>query len=161
MIWLCLKFIVDVGLLGLFNVGKLMFLVVILNVCFKIVDYLFMMFYLNFGVVGVDNVEFVVVDISGFIEGVFEGRGFGDFFLGYVECCVVLLYLVDGILSDLIGDYKIIIGELEVYGGVLVEKFCIIVLNKIDIMDVEECEFLKEEFEVVVGGFVMFMFGVS
>lgn len=113
MIWFCFKLIVDVGFLGLLNVGKLMFFVVILNVWLKIVDYLFMILVLNFGVVGVDGVEFVVVDIFGLIEGVLEGCGLGDMFFGYVECCVVLLYLVDGISGDFVGDYKMIIGELE------------------------------------------------
>lgn len=160
-IWLRLKLIADAGLLGLPNAGKSTFLAATSNARPKIADYPFTTLYPNLGVVGVDNVEFVVADIPGLIEGASEGRGLGDLFLGHVERCAVLLHLVDGTSGDPIGDYKTIIGELEAYGGVLAEKPRITVLNKIDTMDSEEREFLKEELEAVVGGPVMLMSGAS
>jgi GTP-binding protein len=160
-IWLRLKLIADAGLLGLPNAGKSTFLAATSNARPKIADYPFTTLYPNLGVVGVDNVEFVVADIPGLIEGASEGRGLGDLFLGHVERCAVLLHLVDGTSGDPIGDYKTIIGELEAYGGVLAEKPRITVLNKIDTMDDEEREFLKEELEAAVGGPVMLMSGAS
>ena len=160
-IWLRLKLIADAGLLGLPNAGKSTFLAATSNARPKIADYPFTTLYPNLGVVGVDNVEFVVADIPGLIEGASEGRGLGDLFLGHVERCAVLLHLVDGTSGDPIGDYKTIIGELEAYGGVLAEKPRITVLNKIDTMDAEEREFLKEELEAAVGGPVMLMSGAS
>lgn len=160
MLWLCLKLIVDVGLLGLFNVGKLIFLFVVLNVWLKIVDYFFIMLYFNLGVVGVDIYEFVMVDIFGLIEGVFEGCGFGDQFLGYVECLCVFLYLIDGILDDVVGDVCIILNEFVVYFLVLVEKLCIIVLNKIDVMEFDEIVEKQVVLQVELGGKIYLMFGV-
>ena len=160
-IWLRLKLIADAGLLGLPNAGKSTFLAATSNARPKIADYPFTTLYPNLGVVGVDNVEFVVADIPGLIEGASEGRGLGDLFLGHVERCAVLLHLVDGTSGDPVGDYKTIIGELEAYGGVLADKPRVTVLNKIDTMDAEEREFLKEELEAAVGGPVMLMSGAS
>jgi GTP-binding protein len=160
-IWLRLKLIADAGLLGLPNAGKSTFLAATSNARPKIADYPFTTLYPNLGVVGVDNVEFVVADIPGLIEGASEGRGLGDLFLGHVERCAVLLHLLDGTSGDPIGDYQTIINELEAYGGVLAEKPRVTVLNKIDTMDAEERAFLKEELESAVGSPVMLMSGAS
>ena len=156
-----LMLLADVGLLGMPNAGKSTFIRSVSKATPKVADYPFTTLYPNLGVVGVDNVEFVVADIPGLIEGASEGRGLGDLFLGHVERCAVLLHLVDGTSGDPIRDYKTIIGELEAYGGVLAEKPRITVLNKIDTMDAEEREFLKEELEAAVGGPVMLMSGAS
>ena len=131
-LWLRLKLIADVGLLGLPNAGKSTFLASTSNARPKIADYPFTTLHPNLGVVGVDGREFVVADIPGLIEGASEGRGLGDLFLGHVERCAVLLHLVDG-TSDSVGqDYSTIIGELEAYGGKLAEKPRLTILNKID-----------------------------
>jgi len=116
-IWLRLKLIADVGLLGMPNAGKSTFLAATSNARPKVADYPFTTLVPNLGVVGVDNVEFVVADIPGLIEGASEGRGLGDLFLGHVERCSVLLHLVDGTSGDPARDYATIIGELEAYGG--------------------------------------------
>lgn len=160
-LWLRLKLIADVGLLGLPNAGKSTFLAATSNARPKIADYPFTTLHPNLGVVGVDNVEFVVADIPGLIEGASEGRGLGDLFLGHVERCAVLLHLVDGTSGTVIEDYKTIIGELEAYGGVLAQKPRVTVLNKIDALDQEERAFIREELEAAVGGPVMLMSGVS
>ncbi|MFY0679983.1 MAG: GTPase ObgE [Thalassovita sp.] len=160
-LWMRLKLIADVGLLGLPNAGKSTFLAATSNARPKIADYPFTTLHPNLGVVGIDGVEFVVADIPGLIEGASEGRGLGDLFLGHVERCAVLLHLVDGSSGSLIEDYHTIIGELEAYGGALAEKPRITVLNKIDTLDDEEREFLKEELEAASGGPVMLMSGVS
>ncbi len=160
-IWLRLKLIADVGLLGLPNAGKSTFLAATSNARPKIADYPFTTLHPNLGVVGVDNVEFVVADIPGLIEGASEGRGLGDLFLGHVERCAVLLHLVDGTSGTPIEDYQTIIQEIEAYGGFLAEKPRVTVLNKIDTLDEEERAFIKEELEAVTDGPVMLMSGVS
>jgi len=160
-LWLRLKLIADVGLLGMPNAGKSTFLAATSNARPKIADYPFTTLHPNLGVVGIDGVEFVVADIPGLIEGASEGRGLGDLFLGHVERCAVLLHLVDGSSGTLIEDYRTIIKELELYGGDLADKPRVTVLNKIDALDEEERAFLREELEVACGGRVMMMSGVS
>ncbi|MGH1465443.1 MAG: GTPase ObgE [Cognatishimia sp.] len=160
-LWLRLKLIADVGLLGLPNAGKSTFLAATSNARPKIADYPFTTLYPNLGVVGVDNVEFVVADIPGLIEGASEGRGLGDLFLGHVERCAVLLHLVDGTSGDPVQDYETILGELKAYSDVLSATPRVTVLNKIDALDEEERAFLKEELEAATGSKVMLMSGAS
>lgn len=143
------------------NAGKSTFLAATSNARPKIADYPFTTLHPNLGVVGVDNVEFVVADIPGLIEGAHEGRGIGDRFLGHVERCAVLLHLVDGTSETVADDYRTIIHELEAYGGELAEKPRITVLNKVDALDDEERDLAKAELEQAVGGPVMTMSGVA
>jgi GTP-binding protein len=159
-IWLRLKLIADVGLLGLPNAGKSTFLAATSNARPKIADYPFTTLHPNLGVVGVDGVEFVVADIPGLIEGAHEGRGLGDLFLGHVERCAVLLHLVDGTSEDVVGDYNTIIHEVEQYGEGLADKPRITVLNKIDALDEDELAEKKAALEAAAGP-VMTMSGVA
>ncbi|MEM9735534.1 MAG: GTPase ObgE [Pseudomonadota bacterium] len=131
-IWLRLKLIADAGLVGLPNAGKSTFLAASSNARPKIADYPFTTLHPNLGVVGADGREFVLADIPGLIEGAHEGRGIGDRFLGHIERCAVLLHLIDGTSSDVLGDYRTIVGELRAYGAGLAEKPRIVVLNKAD-----------------------------
>ncbi|WP_420860094.1 GTPase ObgE [Marivivens marinus] len=160
-IWLRLKLIADVGLLGLPNAGKSTFLAATSNARPKIADYPFTTLVPNLGVVGVDGAEFVVADIPGLIEGASEGRGLGDMFLGHVERCSVLLHLLDGTSGDPVGDYETIIGELEAYGAGLADKPRITVLNKIDTLDAEERQFIKGEIEAAIDAPVLLMSGAT
>ena len=159
-IWLRLKLIADVGLLGLPNAGKSTFLAATSNARPKIADYPFTTLHPNLGVVGVDDAEFVVADIPGLIEGAHEGKGIGDRFLGHVERSAALLHLVDGTSDDVAGDWQTIITELEAYGGALNDKPRLTVLNKIDALDEEERADAKSALEAVAGP-VMLMSGVS
>ena len=160
-IWLRLKLIADVGLLGLPNAGKSTFLAATSNARPKVADYPFTTLHPNLGVVEVDGAEFVVADIPGLIEGAHEGRGLGDLFLGHVERCAALLHLIDGTSGTLLEDYQTIINEIEAYGEGLADKPRVTVLNKIDALDDEERAFLKEELEREAGHEVMLMSGVS
>ena len=160
-LWLRLKLIADVGLLGLPNAGKSTFLAATSNAQPKVADYPFTTLHPNLGVVGVDNTEFVVADIPGLIEGAHEGRGLGHRFLGHVERCAVLLHLVDGTSETVAEDYQTIIGELEAYGGELADRPRITVLNKIDAMDEELLASASAELKKACGGPIMMMSGVA
>lgn len=160
-IWLRLKLIADVGLLGLPNAGKSTFLAATSNARPKIADYPFTTLVPNLGVVGVDNVEFVVADIPGLIEGASEGRGLGDTFLGHVERCAALLHVVDATAADPVADYETIIAELKAYGAGLARKPRITVLNKIDALDDAARETLRDALHQACGRTVMLMSGVT
>ena len=160
-LWLRLKLIADVGLLGMPNAGKSTFLAATSNARPKIADYPFTTLVPNLGVVGVDETEFVVADIPGLIAGAHEGRGIGDRFLGHVERCSVLLHLVDGTAEDVAEDYRTIIHELEAYGGHLAEKPRVTALNKVDALDDNERADRKAALEAEVGRSVLMMSGVS
>jgi len=160
-LWLRLKLIADAGLLGMPNAGKSTFLAATSNARPKIADYPFTTLHPNLGVVGVDNAEFVMADIPGLIAGASEGRGIGDRFLGHVERCSVLLHLVDATGEDVAEDYRVIINELEQYGGHLADKPRVTALNKIDALDDEERAEKRAELEAAVGGSVFMMSGVS
>ncbi|MCH2078689.1 MAG: GTPase ObgE [Rhodobacteraceae bacterium] len=160
-IWLRLKLIADVGLLGLPNAGKSTFLAATSNARPKIADYPFTTLTPNLGVVGVDGAEFVIADIPGLIAGAHEGRGIGDRFLGHVERCSALLHIVDGTCEAIAEDYATIITELEAYGGALADKPRITALNKIDALDDEERAAARAELEKASGGRVYMMSGVA
>ncbi len=159
-LWLRLKLIADVGLLGLPNAGKSTFLAATSNARPKIADYPFTTLHPNLGVVAVDGREFVVADIPGLIEGAHEGKGIGDRFLGHVERCAVLLHLVDATAEDFVADYHTIISEIENYHD-LADKPRVTVLNKIDALDAELRAAFKSELEDACGGNVLLMSGVS
>lgn len=160
-LWLRLKLIADAGLLGLPNAGKSTFLAATSNARPKIADYPFTTLHPNLGVVGVDDVEFVIADIPGLIEGASEGKGIGDRFLGHVERCAVLLHLVDGTAEDVVADWRTIIEELQAYGGALAEKPRVTALNKIDAMDEESISNAQGMLEKETNAKVHLMSGVA
>ena len=134
-IWLRLKLIADVGLVGLPNAGKSTFLAAVSAARPKIADYPFTTLIPQLGVVRLNaSEEFVLADIPGLIEGAHEGVGLGDRFLGHVERCAVLLHLVDGSQPDPAGAWRTVREELEQYGQGLAEKPELLCLNKVDAM---------------------------
>ncbi len=139
-IWLRLKLIADVGLVGLPNAGKSTFLAATSNARPKIAGYPFTTLHPGLGVVKVGNREFVMADIPGLIEGAHEGAGLGTRFLGHVERCRALLHLVDGTQDDVADAYRTVRAELRAYGGNLARKKEIVALNKIDAMTKEDIE---------------------
>ena len=138
-VWLRLKLIADIGLVGLPNAGKSTLLSVVSAARPKIADYPFTTLHPQLGVVRLSHTEeFVIADIPGLIEGAHEGAGLGDRFLGHVERCAVLLHLVDGAAGNCTDAWRTVREELAAYGGGLAEKPEILVLNKIDAMTPRE-----------------------
>lgn len=134
-VWLRLKLLADVGLVGLPNAGKSTFINAVTNAKAKVGAYPFTTTRPQLGVVTHKGHEFVVADIPGLIEGAAEGAGIGDRFLGHIERCRVILHLIDATGEDPVGAYRIVRGELEAYGAGLTDKTEIIGLNKIDALD--------------------------
>ncbi len=131
-IWLRLKLIADIGLVGLPNAGKSTLLAAVSRARPKIADYPFTTLSPNLGTVAVDTTDFVIADIPGLIEGAHEGQGLGDRFLGHIERCRALVHLVDGTQEDIAEAYHTIREELAAYGASLEDKHEILVLNKAD-----------------------------
>ena len=134
-VWLRLKLLADVGLLGLPNAGKSTFLNSVSNASAKVGDYPFTTLRPQLGVVRHKGREFVVADIPGLIEGAAEGAGIGDRFLGHVERTRLLLHLIDGSADDPLEAWRVVRGELDSYGAGLDEKKELIALTKADLLD--------------------------
>ena len=136
-LWLRLKLIADVGLVGLPNAGKSTLLAAVSAATPKIADYPFTTLTPNLGVVDLSpNERFVLADIPGLIEGAAEGAGLGVRFLGHLERCSALIHLVDATSDDVAEAWRTVRGELAAYGGGLATKPELVALNKIDALDV-------------------------
>jgi len=136
-VWLRLKLLADVGLLGLPNAGKSTFINAVSNARAKVGAYAFTTLVPKLGVVHHRDREFVLADIPGLIAGAADGAGIGDRFLGHIERCRVLIHLVDIAGVDPAEAMQVIERELETYGEVLEGKPRLVVLNKIDLADAE------------------------
>ena len=135
-IWLRLKLIADVGLVGLPNAGKSTLLAAVSAAHPKIADYPFTTLTPNLGVVDLSLGErFVLADVPGLIEGASEGAGLGTRFLGHLERTAVLIHLIDATGEDPVGAWRTIRGELTAYGAGLESEAEIVALNKVDALD--------------------------
>ncbi len=134
-LWLVLKLLADIGLVGLPNAGKSTFLAAVTRARPKIADYPFTTLHPHLGVVERGDSRFVLADVPGLIAGAHEGVGLGDRFLGHVERCAALLHLVDGTQEDVVEAWRTVRRELEAYGHGLADKPEILCLNKIDALD--------------------------
>lgn len=137
-VWLRLKIIADVGLIGLPNAGKSTFLSAVTSARPKIASYPFTTLHPHLGVAWINGKELVLADIPGLIEGAHEGVGLGDRFLKHVERCSVFLHLLDGTSEDVVNDYLTIRKELELYNDKLKTKAEVVALNKCDALTDEE-----------------------
>ncbi|MFK4003590.1 GTPase ObgE [Qipengyuania sp. NPDC077563] len=136
-VWLRLKLLADVGLLGLPNAGKSTLINQVTNTKAKVGDYAFTTLVPKLGVVRHKGREFVLADIPGLIEGAAEGAGIGDRFLGHIERCRVLIHLIDIAGQDPAEAYNTVNAELDAYGEGLADKPQLVALNKLDLADAE------------------------
>ena len=136
-VWLRLKLLADVGLVGLPNAGKSTFINQVSNAKAKVGDYAFTTLIPKLGVVRHKGREFVLADIPGLIEGAADGAGIGDRFLGHIERCRVLIHLVDIAGHDPADAMQTVEQELAAYGAGLQEKPRLVALNKLDLADAE------------------------
>ena len=135
-LWLRLKLIADIGLVGLPNAGKSTLLSAVSAARPKTANYAFTTLHPSLGVVEIGTSErFVIADLPGLIEGAAEGLGLGHRFLGHAERCDAILHLVDGTSDNPGQDYKTIRKELLAYDEMFKDKPEIVALNKIDALD--------------------------
>ncbi|WP_129791738.1 GTPase ObgE [Sphingosinicella sp. CPCC 101087] len=160
-VWLRLKLIADVGLVGLPNAGKSTFVNAVSNAKAKVGDYPFTTLHPKLGVVRHKGRDFVVADIPGLIEGAAEGAGVGDRFLGHVERTGVLLHLVDANNEDVATAWRTVRDELEAYGAGLADKPELVALSKSDTIDAELAEALAAELRAAGSGPVLPVSGAT
>ena len=133
-----LKLIADIGLVGFPNAGKSTLLAAVTSARPKIANYAFTTLNPQLGVMYAHNREFVMVDLPGLIEGAHRGVGLGDKFLGHAERTKMILHLIDGTEPDWAARYAAIRFEMDSYGGGLVNKPEVVVINKIDAIGDDE-----------------------
>ena len=161
-LWLRLKLIADVGLVGLPNAGKSTFLAAVSAATPKIADYPFTTLTPNLGVVDLStNERFVIADVPGLIEGASEGAGLGVRFLGHLERTAVLIHLIDATGDDPAEVWRTIRGELEAYGEGLGDKEEILALNKVDAITPDERKAKAKALKRASGIAPMLVSGVS
>jgi len=134
-VWLRLKLLADVGLVGMPNAGKSTFINKLSNTKAKVGDYAFTTLRPQLGVVMHKHREFVLADIPGLIAGAADGAGIGDRFLGHIERCRVLVHLIDISNADPVEAMQIVEEELEAYSEALADKPRLVALNKVDLVD--------------------------
>ena len=144
-VWLRLKLLADVGLVGLPNAGKSTLLNSVTNAEAKVGAYPFTTLRPQLGVVRHKGREFVMADIPGLIEGAAEGAGIGDRFLGHVERTKVLLHLIDAAGDDPVEAWQVVRAELESYGAGLEDKAEVIGLSRTDLVDEERLTEIKAD----------------
>jgi len=145
-IWLQLKTIADIGIIGLPNAGKSSLLSAITSATPKIANYKFTTLNPNLGVAVYDNKEITIADIPGLVEGAHKGIGLGIKFLKHIERCKTLLHLIDITEKDLESTYIQVKNELKNYSNNLLKKKEIIVLNKIDLIDKDKAKKIINNF---------------
>ena len=145
-IWLQLKTIADIGIIGLPNAGKSSLLAAITSATPKIANYKFTTLNPNLGVAVYDDKEITLADIPGIIEGAHTGIGLGIKFLKHIERCKTLIHLIDITEENIENLYKQVRNELGKYSKNLLKKDELIVLNKIDLMDKSKLNEKKNKF---------------
>ena len=145
-LWLQLKTIADIGIVGLPNAGKSSLLAAITNANPKIANYKFTTLNPNLGVATYDNKEITLADIPGLIEGAHTGVGLGIKFLKHIERCKTLLHMIDITEENLEKSYNQIKEELGSYSKELLKKKEVIVLNKVDLLDKKTAEEIIKNF---------------
>jgi len=134
-IWLQLKVIADIGIIGKPNAGKSSLLAALTRAKPKIANYPFTTINPNLGVSYYGGKEITLADIPGLVEGAHKGVGLGDKFLRHIERCKILLHLIDLSEDNLLNSYKKIKLELSNYDKNLIKKKEIIFFNKSDLLE--------------------------
>ena len=150
-IWLRLKLLADVGLVGQPNAGKSSLINAISNTKAKVGNYAFTTLKPQLGVVAHKGQELVMADIPGLIAGAAEGVGIGDRFLGHIERCRVLLHLVDASQPGPVDQWRVVREELAAYGGGLENKPEILALSKVDLVTPQALAAKKRALEMASG----------
>ena len=145
-IWLQLKTIADIGIIGLPNAGKSSLLAALTNARPKIANYEFTTINPNLGVASYDNKEVTIADIPGLVEGAHKGTGLGTQFLKHIERCKTLLHMIDITNTDLKKSYLQVKKELKNYSLKLSKKKELIVLNKIDLIEKNDIKRIVKNF---------------
>jgi GTPase len=153
-VWLRLKLLADVGLVGQPNAGKSSLINAISNTNAKVGNYAFTTLKPQLGVVAHKGQELVMADIPGLIAGAAEGVGIGDRFLGHIERCRVLLHLVDASQPGPVEQWRVVREELAAYGGGLHEKPEILALSKSDLITPQALAAKKRALEKASGATV-------
>ena len=146
-IWLQLKVIADIGIIGKPNAGKSSLLAALTRAKPKIANYPFTTTNPNLGVAYYRGKEITLADIPGLVEGAHKGIGLGDKFLRHIERCKILLHLIDLSEDDLLNSYKKIKSELSNYDKSLIKKKEIIFFNKSDLLNEGEINEKLKEFK--------------
>jgi len=145
-IWLQLKTIADIGIIGLPNAGKSSLLAAITNANPKIANYQFTTLNPNLGVANYDNNEVTIADIPGLVEGAHKGTGLGIQFLKHIERCKSLLHMIDITNKDLKKSYRQIKNELKNYSPKISKKKELVVLNKTDLINNKDLKKIIRDF---------------
>ncbi|MBI4101562.1 MAG: GTPase ObgE [Candidatus Nealsonbacteria bacterium] len=139
-----LKFIADVGLVGLPNVGKSSLLNRLTRAKSKVANYLFTTLEPSLGV----YYELILADIPGLIEGASQGKGLGDKFLRHIERTKTIFHLISAESADPVADYRVIRSELEAYNKDLLSKQEYVFLSQADMADEKK---IGEKIEALSG----------
>jgi len=156
-IWLQLKTIADIGIIGLPNAGKSSLLAAITNANPKIANYQFTTLNPNLGVANYDDKEVTIADIPGLIEGAHKGTGLGIQFLKHIERCKSLLHMIDITNDDIKKSYNQVKTELKKYSTKLSKKKELVVLNKIDLINKEKEKDIVNDFSKITKSEVITM----
>ena len=156
-IWLQLKTIADIGIIGLPNAGKSSLLAAITNANPKIASYQFTTLNPNLGVISYDDKEVTIADIPGLIEGAHKGSGLGIQFLKHIERCKSLLHMIDITNNDIKKSYNQVKNELKNYSTKLSKKKELIVLNKTDLIDEKKVKDIINNFSKITKSEVISM----
>ncbi len=160
-VWLRLKLIADIGLIGFPNAGKSTLISKLTAARPKIANYPFTTLHPNLGVLYLYDREYVMADLPGLLEGASDGVGLGHRFLGHAERCKVILHLIDGTSENIVNSYKIIRKELESHSDIFNDKPEIVVINKIDSILEDDLKLKVKALKKASGKDVVCISGIS